>query len=48
MFKKYINKNENFPNSRLVSSNYLCLPSFANLKKSSLDKIISVIKKETL
>ena len=48
LFKKYINQKEIFPNSRLVSANGLCLPSFASLTKDSLDKIISIIEKETV
>ena len=48
LFKKYINQKEIFPNSRLVSTNGLSLPSFASLTKDSLDKIISIIEKETV
>ena len=48
LFRKYINQKEIFPNSKIVSSNGLCLPSFVNLTKNSLDKIISIIEKETV
>ena len=48
LFKKYINQKEIFPNSRLVSANGLCLPSFASVTRNSLNKIISIIKKETV
>ena len=48
LFRKYINQKEIFPNSKIVSSNGLCLPSFVNLTKNSLDRIISIIEKETV
>lgn len=48
LYKKYLNRNDHFPNSKLISKNGLCLPSFAGLNKESLIKIISVIKKETI
>ncbi len=48
LYNKYINQKEIFSNSRFVSTNGLCLPSFASLARDSLDKIISIIEKETL
>ena len=48
LYKKYLNQNDHFPNSKLISENALCLPSFTGLNKESLIKIISVIKKETI
>ena len=48
VFKKYIIRKEIFPNSKLASANGLCLPSFVSLKKTSLDRIISIIERETL
>ena len=48
VYKKYITRKEIFPNSKQVSANGLCLPSFVSLKKPSLDRIISIIERETL
>jgi dTDP-4-amino-4,6-dideoxygalactose transaminase len=48
LYNKYINQKEIFSNSRFVSTNGLSLPSFASLARDSLDKIISIIEKETL
>ena len=48
LYKKYNIKNDNFPDSRIVSRNGICLPSFTGLNKDSLDKIITVIKRETI
>lgn len=48
LYRKYLNQNDNFPNSKLISKNGLCLPSFTGLNKQSLIKIISIIKKETI
>ena len=45
LYKKYNIKNDNFPDSRIVSRNGICLPSFTGLNKDLLDKIITVIKK---
>ena len=48
IYKQYLKKNDYFPNTRLISRNGICLPSFTGLNKESLKKIISVIRKETV